>query len=117
DHEMVGLLPIEVVMTLDRLTLGYRQLEVILPCPIGDTGITARGHEFHYSSMNTTAPTTFVGRIVDAQGRSVGYDGLLCNNAVAFYTHLHFGSQLEIARSLLQQARAFAERRAASVDS
>ncbi|RMH32738.1 MAG: cobyrinate a,c-diamide synthase, partial [Nitrospirae bacterium] len=33
DHEMVGLLPIEVVMTLDRLTLGYRQLEVILPCP------------------------------------------------------------------------------------
>ncbi len=53
-HEMVGLFDAETVMRKPALTLGYREIEVMHPCPLGAVGLKARGHEFHYSSLVPT---------------------------------------------------------------
>jgi len=43
--------------------------------------------------------------VTDAEGRRKGQDGLLRGNVLALYTHLHFASQPQLARSLLSCAR------------
>ncbi|RMH08825.1 MAG: cobyrinate a,c-diamide synthase [Nitrospirae bacterium] len=105
-HEMVGLFPAEVVISQDKLTLGYRQVEIVQSCAIGEAGLVGRGHEFHVSTLEAKGPLAFSCRLWDAQGREVGYDGLMAHNVIALYTHLHFASQPAIPRALVQRAHA-----------
>jgi len=104
-HDMVGLFPGEAVMQRSGLIMGYRELEVATPCVLGQPGLRARGHEFHYSSLKTHPSTDYACTVTDAQGRRKGQDGLMRGNVLALYTHLHFASQPQLARSLLACAR------------
>lgn len=104
-HEMVGLFPAEAVMSRSGLTLGYREIEIVRSCLLGEAGTRVRGHEFHYSSLVSNGPLDHACRITDARGRGRAPDGLLTGNVVALYTHLHFASQPEVARALVQTAR------------
>lgn len=89
-HEMVGLFPAEAVMRKPGLTLGYRTVELTQPCILGPAGVTARGHEFHYSTLAPEGPLTYACMLTDARGDSQGPDGLVVGNTLALYTHLHF---------------------------
>jgi len=51
-----------------------------------------RGHEFRYSHLENRGDVDYAGRITDAQGKDRGDDGIILNNVVALYTHLHFAS-------------------------
>jgi cobyrinic acid a,c-diamide synthase len=104
-HEMVGLFPAEAVMRKPGLTLGYRTVELSQGCILGEAGITARGHEFHYSALVPRGPLNYACALRDAGGLSKGQDGLAVGNVVALYTHLHFASQTQIAKSLLSSGR------------
>ena len=66
-----------------------------------------RGHEFHYSSLVPGGNLTYVVSLTDAQGGDRGRDGLKYANVVALYSHLHFTSQQEIPRSLVQTGREY----------
>ena len=103
-HEMVGLFAAEAVMSKVRMTLGYRELQVSQPCLLGEVGITARGHEFHYSLVEPTGQLHYACTLMDAQGKSKGPDGLIVGNTVGLYSHLHFASQPKIAASLIASA-------------
>ncbi len=103
-HEMVGLFPAEATMQRTGMTLGYRSLEVAQPCVIGEAGLTARGHEFHYSEVIPKGPLAYACTLTDAQGDSKGVDGMTVNNALGLYAHLHFSSQPSIAASLINSA-------------
>jgi cobyrinic acid a,c-diamide synthase len=112
-HEMVGLFPAEAVMPVlsqaegrkSGLTLGYRTVELARPCILGASGVTARGHEFHYSTLVPKGPLTYACGLTDVRGESKGPDGLSIGNVVALYTHLHFSSQPQVAASLVASAR------------
>ena len=104
-HEMVGVFPAETVMRKPGLTLGYRAVECSRRCILGEAGITARGHEFHYSTLVARGPLQYACVLHDAEGLSQGQDGLISNNVVALYTHVHFASQPTIAVSLVESAR------------
>jgi len=104
-HEMVGLFPAEAVMQKSSMTLGYRTLECARHCILGEVGLTARGHEFHYSKLVPSGPLEYACRLSDAQGLVKGQDGLVTGNVLALYTHLHFASQPQIAKTLLASAR------------
>ena len=104
-HEMVGLFPAEAVMKRPGLTLGYRELRIARPCVLGDTGLIARGHEFHYSSLLPTGPLEYACALTDAKGQARGQDGLIVGNTLALYTHLHFAGQPQLARALVASAR------------
>lgn len=113
-HDMVGLFPAEAVMKKSDLTLGYRIVELSRDCLLGAAGVTARGHEFHYSALVPNGPLSYVCTLTDSQARPVGPDGLAWKNVLALYTHLHFGSQPEIATALVDSARRGSGRASAS---
>ena len=104
-HEMVGLFPAEAVMRKTDLTLGYRTVEVSQDCILGATGATARGHEFHYSTLVPKERLDYACALHDARGESKGSDGLVVGNTLAFYTHVHFSSQPQMANALVASAR------------
>ncbi len=108
-HEMVGLFPAEATMQRAKMTLGYRALEVARSCVIGPTGLTARGHEFHYSTIAPKGPLAYACTLTDAEGESKGYDGMATFNTLGLYTHLHFGSQPACAAALVDSARRTAQ--------
>jgi cobyrinic acid a,c-diamide synthase len=104
-HDMVGLFPAEAVMSKTAMTLGYRDLQISETCLLGESGLKARGHEFHYSRLEPTGPLHYACLLKDAQGNSKGQDGLIAGNTLALYTHLHFASQPGIAAALVASAR------------
>ena len=104
-HEMVGIFPAEAVMRKTDLTLGYRTVEVSQDCILGATGATARGHEFHYSTLVPKGRLDYACALHDARGESKGSDGLVVGNTLAFYTHVHFSSQPQMANALVASAR------------
>jgi cobyrinic acid a,c-diamide synthase len=104
-HEMVGLFPAETVMQKSGLVLGYRTVECSQDCILGAPGITARGHEFHYSTLIPKGKVDYACALRDAQGEPKGLDGLVVGNVLALYAHLHFASLPEIAKSLVSAVR------------
>lgn len=109
-HEMVGLFPAEAVMQKPGLTLGYRSMELSRDCILGASGSTARGHEFYCSTLVPRGSLVYACALRDARGLSKGHDGLAAGNTVALYTHLHFASQPQIAKSLVSSVRRTAPR-------
>ncbi len=107
-HDMVGLFPAEAVMKKSGLTLGYRTVELSQTCILGVSGVIARGHEFHYSTLVPRGPLDFACSLSDARGDSKGRDGLVLGNVLALYTHLHFASQPTLAAVLVDSARRIA---------
>ena len=99
---MAGLLPVEVRM-LDRLkSLGYREVTFAEATPLGAAGLTARGHEFHYSEV--VADSHDSPSVYQVSGRRPGAadtKGYLIGNVLASYVHLYFGSQPELARNFV----------------
>jgi cobyrinic acid a,c-diamide synthase len=104
-HEMVGLFPAEAVMRKPGLTLGYRAVELSRDCILGSSGTIVRGHEFHNSTLVSKGGLNYTCALRDAQGLSKGPDGLVAGNVVALYTHLHFASQPQIAKSLVSSGQ------------
>jgi cobyrinic acid a,c-diamide synthase len=107
-HDMVGIFPAETAMQKPGLTLGYRTVECSRRSILGDVGATARGHEFHYSTLVARGPLQYACALGDAAGLSKGQDGLMKGNVLALYTHLHFASQPKLAASLVDSARCVA---------
>ncbi|HSA87629.1 MAG TPA: cobyrinate a,c-diamide synthase [Nitrospira sp.] len=103
-HDMVGVFPADAVMRKLGLTLGYRTVECSRRCILGHVGVTARGHEFHYSGLAAREPLQYACALRDAEGLSVGQDGLMHGNVLALYTHLHFASQPTLATALVESA-------------
>ena len=103
-HEMVGLFAAEAVMQKQGLTMGYRTMELSQDCILGESGSVARGHEFHYSTLVPRGPLTYACALRDARGETKGADGLVADNTLALYTHLHFASRPQMARALVTSA-------------
>lgn len=104
-YEMVGLFPAEAVMRMSGLVLGYRTVECSQDCILGACGITARGHEFHYSTLVPKGKLDYACALRDVRGEPTGSDGLVVGNVLALYAHLHFSSQPQIAKSLVSSVR------------
>lgn len=97
-HPMVGLLPTTVRMRPRRLTLGYSEVVCTADVPIGGAGTAARGHEFHYSSLDPVPDS--VSRVYRVSRRRGGEraEGYLIGRTLMSYVHLHFASNPDIAR-------------------
>ncbi len=107
---MAGLLPLEVRM-LNRLkSLGYREVTLQRDCLLGPAGMTARGHEFHYSEICGMDPALSpVYRIRARRQEQDGWEGFCHHNILASYVHLHFGSNPEMARHMVNFCRQYKE--------
>jgi cobyrinic acid a,c-diamide synthase len=85
---------------------GYAVLESVQPNPFFDVGETFRGHEFHYTFLESAASdrVTFAFRVHRGHGFDGEHDGLCYRNVLAAYTHLHALGVGSWARSLVGAA-------------
>jgi len=88
-HEMVGVFPCEVELCERPQGHGYAVAEVTGENPLFPTGLTLRGHEFHYSRLSQISGLNFTYRMQRGQGINGKADGIVYKNVFAAYTHLH----------------------------
>jgi cobyrinic acid a,c-diamide synthase len=89
-REMVGALPLDVVMHAKPVGKGYVTLEETEyhPWPAAARA-PVRAHEFHYSSAENVDPgLKFAYRVIRGHGVGGGHDGIVHRNVLASYAHL-----------------------------
>ncbi|MHB8512647.1 MAG: cobyrinate a,c-diamide synthase [Actinomycetota bacterium] len=95
---MANVIPTNVLMT-DSLTIGYRSATARFPTPLGPSGATWKGHEFHRSICSPA------GDALELTGRfGHGRAGFASNSFLASYLHLHFSSDPSIAEHFVATA-------------
>jgi cobyrinic acid a,c-diamide synthase len=82
---MAGIVPGRARMT-ERLTLGYRTATTASETPLGPAGITIRGHEFHYSTVEPAGDALRLSSRWGDKAEGFGRPALL-----ATYLHHHPG--------------------------
>jgi cobyrinic acid a,c-diamide synthase len=103
-HVMAGVLPLQVRMLKRLKALGYREITLMADGLLGPAGTKARGHEFHYSEIDAeTGDLLRLYRLTARQGTETAAEGYYIKNVLASYVHLHFGSNPEVARNLVQK--------------
>jgi cobyrinic acid a,c-diamide synthase len=107
-HPMAGVLPLKVRMLPRLKALGYREITLAAAGLLGPAGTRARGHEFHYSEITGETPgLKHFYRLTPRRGGEPVAEGYGLNNVLASYVHLHFGSNPEVARHLVDYCRAY----------
>jgi len=82
--EMAGLFKTRTKMSKTRMRLGYREVELLQDMPLGKRGERLRGHEFHYSHLESEPENAQDIYNNDARGFRV-------LQVFASYVHVHFG--------------------------
>jgi len=96
-HPMVGLYPVSARMQTRRASLGYRQVTTRTSSCFGAAGTILRGHEFHYSTVETMPDS--VERIYEVDNNS--REGYCLHRTLGGYMHLHFGYAPKVARNFI----------------
>jgi cobyrinic acid a,c-diamide synthase len=100
--KMCGVLEGSSEMKNRRQGLGYVTVEALYDNLICKKGNTFRAHEFHWSKLlDVQKKTVFAYETRKSNGKRCGLDGILKNNILASYTHVHFSSNAELAINLL----------------
>ena len=97
-HQMVGLFPFATVMNNRLRKLGYRQAQLLKDCILGARGALVRGHEFHYSDIQTedNKPEKLkkYEHLYSLDNNS--HEGYSVGSALGSYVHLHFGDSVSV---------------------
>lgn len=88
-HRMLGLLPVTTSFAKRKLNLGYRVAHLGTDGILGPRGTTLIGHEFHYASMTSAAPseTQAFARNMDAEGNDLGFSGHRAGHVSGTFFH------------------------------
>ena len=86
----------------DGLTLGYREATAASDHPAWPTGAVARGHEFHYSSIEPAAGAAPAWTL-RARGRE-RLEGHIVGAVHASYLHTHWAATPDVAARLVAAA-------------
>jgi cobyrinic acid a,c-diamide synthase len=87
-HAMAGLLPLTTSFASRKLHLGYRQLKPLT----GPYSMPLRGHEFHYSTIESQGEVQALFHAQDAAGNDLGEIGQRLGNVMGSYAHLISGA-------------------------
>jgi cobyrinic acid a,c-diamide synthase len=105
---MVGVLPFGTVVTDRLVRFGYTEVSFTADCLLGRRGATARGHSFHYSTIDGAADAdcAYLTRSTLSGAEGPGSrEGFVAGNALASYIHLHFLSNPELSVNFVRAAR------------
>ncbi|MGA2857669.1 MAG: cobyrinate a,c-diamide synthase [Candidatus Sulfotelmatobacter sp.] len=108
-YPMAAVFPFDVGVCDSPQGHGYSELRVVAPNPFFPTGMTLRGHEFHYSRIVPCAETISTACLVErGTGCFDKREFVMTNNVVATYTHMHAVGTPEWAAGMVNAARSFA---------
>ena len=107
---MVGLLPFGTRLT-DRLVhFGYTEVSFAVDCLLGRAGDSARGHSFHYSTIDEIPEIDCAYRLRSTLSGVERVEGYVVGNVLASYIHLHFLSNPQLGTNLVRAAKASRKR-------
>ena len=88
---------------------GYAELETVKENPFFAVGQTLRGHEFHYTTLESSSETglTFAFKVRRGHGFDGEQDGLCRRNVMANYTHVHALGVESWAPAVVRAAQTF----------
>lgn len=90
DRPMAGVLPAAAEMTSRIQALGYVEARVAGTASVLAPGSAFRGHEYHYSRLDTARDARFALELLRGRGIGEGRDGLIAQNTIGQYTHAYF---------------------------
>jgi len=105
-YPMTAALPVTFAFQSKPQGHGYTILEAVKENPFCHIGTSLRGHEFHYTYMQSPAPEdlNFAFRVRRGHGFDGTSDGLCYRNVLACYTHVHALGTESWAPSLIDAA-------------
>jgi cobyrinic acid a,c-diamide synthase len=108
--DMVGALPVDVLMHERPVGRGYVTLQTTADTPWRaakePAGQTLRGHEFHYSSLENVDPDLkFAYKVLRGHGIDGTRDGVVYRNVLASYAHLRTGAGSDWANGFVNFVR------------
>ena len=95
-HPLVGLIPGKIKMTGRLQNFGYQEPVVLKDTFLFSAGTKLRSHEFHYSVWDCPV------EVQPAYRMGERLDGFIAERLLAGYQHLHFGSDPELAKRLVE---------------
>lgn len=102
--KMCGIYPHIAKMTKNVQGLSYVIAKVENNNIISSKGEIIKGHEFHYSKIKITGNPKFAFRIMRGRGIVNSKDGLISNNTLANYMHIHVASYPKFAANFTRAA-------------
>ncbi len=111
-YAMAGVFPCEVQMEKKPQGLGYTVQRVLPGNPFFAEGTLVRGHEFHHSRLLDAEDLTYGFATLRGKGVGGGFDGLMYQNTLAAYHHLHVSAAPEWAERMVALAGAYRRSRA-----
>lgn len=102
-HAMCGILPAETIMESRLNRLGYIEAETLSDGLFGPSGTSIRGHEFHWSSMQTRTDPIPVFSVKLTRETAARKTGMCYRNTLASYIHLHFASNPDACRNWVKK--------------
>lgn len=107
-YPMASVFPVDFVLEERPQAHGYTVLHVEQASPFLDKGVSIRGHEFHYSRVQTLDNLPLMGyHMIRGGGINGTADGLVYKNVLACYTHLHALGTPEWAAAMVRKAREY----------
>ncbi len=113
-YDMVKVFPFVSRMKDRRSALGYREICLSGDTPLGGRGLTARGHEFHYSFLENQESEKSVLNVYaasDREGKHRTCPGYMTGRCLGSYVHLHFGSCPRMAQNFAAECRRYQSER------
>jgi cobyrinic acid a,c-diamide synthase len=108
-YPMAAVLPVVFVFRTKPQGHGYTVLETVEKNPFFPVGHCVRGHEFHYTGIESSAAKdlSFAFRVRRGHGFDGRRDGLCYRNVLASYTHVHALGTESWAPSMVRAAVRF----------
>ncbi|CAJ37157.1 Ni-sirohydrochlorin a,c-diamide synthase [Methanocella arvoryzae] len=109
-HDMAGVF--EGVASMKHVrTIGYVSGRFAMDTPIGQEGALFKGHEFHHSVITDLASNArFACRLDRGTGIHNGLDGIMSDNTLATYTHLHAASYVPFSGKFVESCAVYHEK-------
>jgi len=104
EYEMVGFLPIKSEMKRKFQALGYTEYLSERDTPISKRGDRFLAHEFHYSKIHPLRKLEFAFKVLRGKGIEKGKDGIIKNNTLATYAHVHVCSYKDFVKNFVKRA-------------
>ncbi len=101
-HDMCGILKGVTRMENTRQGLGYITVQAVRDNLVSKTGDSFRAHEFHWSSLQSPDDTTYAYTVARYGDKKTKRDGIQHNRILASYAHIHFATNTELLKNLLQ---------------
>ncbi len=105
EYRMAGVLPACAEMTRSVQALGYSDGSACGNNSFIRTGLSIKGHEFHYSHIDCTSDARFIVDLSRGKGIFNGKDGLSEHETTGSYTHSYFTRKF--SDSFVHAARMF----------